>query len=79
MRYRFVIGVITAAALITSIRVYAHHSFAATYFEDKQQTIEGDIVQFLLRNPHSRSPLAHDPVKTVARQLLLGLPARRNL
>ncbi|HXP87555.1 MAG TPA: DUF6152 family protein [Bryobacteraceae bacterium] len=32
---------------------YAHHSFAATYFEDKRVTIEGELVQFLYRNPHS--------------------------
>jgi len=32
---------------------YAHHSFAATYFEDKTVKIEGDLVQFLYRNPHS--------------------------
>ena len=32
---------------------YAHHSFAATYFEDKEQTIEGEMVQFMYRNPHS--------------------------
>lgn len=31
----------------------AHHSFAATYFEDKVQKIEGNLVQFLFRNPHS--------------------------
>src|SRR4029079_13807683 len=30
-----------------------HHSFAATYFEVKTQTIEGTLVQFLFRNPHS--------------------------
>jgi hypothetical protein len=34
-------------------RAYAHHSFAATYFEDKRVTVEGDLVQFLYRNPHS--------------------------
>jgi len=33
--------------------VYAHHSFAATYLEDQSVTIEGDLVQFLFRNPHS--------------------------
>src|SRR5437868_3314651 len=33
--------------------VQAHHSFAATYFEDKVQKIEGNLVQFLYRNPHS--------------------------
>ena len=31
----------------------AHHSFAATYFEDQTMTIEGELVQFLYRNPHS--------------------------
>lgn len=31
----------------------AHHSFAATYVENESVTIEGEIVQFLLRNPHS--------------------------
>jgi hypothetical protein len=33
--------------------VSAHHSFAATYFENKTVTIEGKLVQFLYRNPHS--------------------------
>lgn len=42
-----------AAATVLGIRAYAHHSFAATYFEDKKVTIEGDLVQFLYRNPHS--------------------------
>jgi len=32
---------------------YAHHSFIATYFDDREQEIEGTVVQFLLRNPHS--------------------------
>jgi hypothetical protein len=32
---------------------FAHHSFAATYFEDKTDKIEGELVQFLFRNPHS--------------------------
>ena len=36
-----------------AIPVLAHHSFAATYFEDKVITIEGDLVQFQFRNPHS--------------------------
>ena len=31
----------------------AHHSFAATYFYDRVQKIEGKLVQFLYRNPHS--------------------------
>jgi len=42
-----------AAASFLGVRAYAHHSFAATYFEDKKVTVEGDLVQFLYRNPHS--------------------------
>ena len=36
-----------------STPLLAHHSFAATYFEDKTQTVEGDLIQFVFRNPHS--------------------------
>lgn len=42
-----------AAAVLIGIRLHAHHSFAATYLEDQEQTIEGELVQFLYRNPHS--------------------------
>jgi len=45
--------VITAGAIVSGGRALAHHSFAATYFEDKTQKIEGNLVQFLYRNPHS--------------------------
>lgn len=31
----------------------AHHSFAATYKMDQMITIQGTVVQFLFRNPHS--------------------------
>ena len=31
----------------------AHHSFAATYVESETVTIEGKMVQFSFRNPHS--------------------------
>jgi hypothetical protein len=39
--------------LALTVPLVAHHSFAATYLEEKQQTIEGDLVQFVFRNPHS--------------------------
>ena len=32
---------------------YAHHSFAATYFVDQNQKIDGTVKEFLWRNPHS--------------------------
>jgi DNA/RNA endonuclease YhcR with UshA esterase domain len=31
----------------------AHHSFPATYVVDQQVTIQGTVVQFLFRNPHT--------------------------
>jgi hypothetical protein len=34
-------------------QMFAHHSFAATYLEDQSVTIEGELVQFMYRNPHS--------------------------
>ena len=47
------IFLVLAAMLLSSLAAYAHHSFAATYYEGKQVKIEGKIVQFLFRNPHS--------------------------
>ena len=44
---------LAAAALMAVVPAYAHHSFAATYFEDRTQSVEGELVQFLFRNPHS--------------------------
>jgi hypothetical protein len=46
-------AVVVGAALSAATPLSAHHSFAATYFEDKTVTIEGDLVQFVFRNPHS--------------------------
>jgi hypothetical protein len=45
--------VLIAVAFVSGAQAYAHHSFAATYFEDKTAKIEGKLVQFLFRNPHS--------------------------
>ena len=47
------IVVLAVAMLAAGSQVLAHHSFAATYLEDQSVTIEGELVQFLLRNPHS--------------------------
>jgi hypothetical protein len=41
------------AGVVVGAPVFAHHSFAATYLEDQSVTIEGQLVQLLLRNPHS--------------------------
>ena len=50
---RTLLAALAAAAVISTVPTYAHHSFAATYFEDKTMSVEGDLVQFLFRNPHS--------------------------
>ena len=44
---------LTAALLAGTGAAYAHHSFAGTYHEEDAMTIEGQLVQFLYRNPHS--------------------------
>lgn len=44
---------LTGSALAMGAAAYAHHSFAATYFVDKEVTVEGTLTQFLFRNPHS--------------------------
>jgi hypothetical protein len=55
MKVKLIVLLIAAGMLISisGSQLLAHHSFAATYFEDKQEKVEGDLVQFLFRNPHS--------------------------
>jgi hypothetical protein len=52
-RYLVVLSLVMATAIGVGTTLYAHHSFAATYLEDQSITIEGELVQFLFRNPHS--------------------------
>jgi Family of unknown function (DUF6152) len=46
-----VAAVVLLAALDRA--AFAHHSFTATYFEDRTVTISGTVLQFQFRNPHS--------------------------
>jgi hypothetical protein len=48
-----VVAVWLAGCALFAATAYAHHSFAATYLENQSVTIEGDLVTFELRNPHS--------------------------
>jgi len=43
----------TFVLLVAAGAARAHHSFTATYFEDRTVTIEGTVLQFQFRNPHS--------------------------
>ena len=50
---RLLVVLLVAGACALGTAAYAHHSFAATYLEDQTVTVEGELVQFLFRNPHS--------------------------
>ena len=41
------------ALLIGADRVFAHHSFSATYDSNQKVEIEGVVKEFVWRNPHS--------------------------
>jgi hypothetical protein len=47
------IVLIVGIFLATGTPANAHHSFAGTYLLDQTVTIDGTIVQFDIRNPHS--------------------------
>jgi len=50
---RAALALLLGGAFMAAVPAFAHHSFAATYFEDKTITVEGKLVQFMFRNPHS--------------------------
>lgn len=50
---RYLVMLLAAGAAMAATPAVAHHSFAATYLETQSVTIEGEIVQFVFRNPHS--------------------------
>lgn len=53
MMMRRALFFVMAAVLLAGSAAYAHHSFAATYDTGKQVKLEGKLVQFVYRNPHS--------------------------
>ena len=62
---------VAVAALTVTVNAYAHHSFAATYVENQSVTIEGDLVTFELRNPHSFvNVMVKEPGGTMVRYLV---------
>src|SRR5688572_33487335 len=52
MKFRLPTLVIVAA-VVSGAAAYAHHSFAGTYIEHQVMKIEGKVVEFNIRNPHS--------------------------
>ena len=53
MRNRWLLIATAAALTALAGAAAAHHSFTATYFEDRTTEIEGKLLQFMFRNPHS--------------------------
>ena len=54
MRTRLALIIATVGIMLIGSPVSAHHSFAGTYLEDATPvTVEGTLVAFLVRNPHS--------------------------
>jgi hypothetical protein len=47
------LALLAVATVLACGAVHAHHSFAATYFVDREITIDGTLTQFMYRNPHS--------------------------
>jgi hypothetical protein len=52
MKFRLAILTI-GAAFVSGAVAYAHHSFAGSYVEHQVMKIEGKVVEFNIRNPHS--------------------------
>lgn len=57
MRKQSLIGsrvlLVLAGALVLSARLLGHHSYAEYYLEADTIEIEGDVVEFQYKNPHS--------------------------
>ena len=50
---RRVLFFMMAVTVLSGGAAYAHHSYAATYDTSKEIKLEGKLVQFVYRNPHS--------------------------
>jgi hypothetical protein len=50
---RRIFPLVLAALLLTAAAAYAHHSYAATYDVGKEVKLEGKLIQFSFKNPHS--------------------------
>lgn len=53
MKSKSLAAALLAATTLTAMPAHSHHSFAAVYDAEKEVTIEGKVVQFQYRNPHS--------------------------
>jgi uncharacterized protein DUF6152 len=42
-----------AVLMLAAVAAYGHHSYAATYDTSKEVKLQGKLIQFVFRNPHS--------------------------
>lgn len=57
MKYKILLALV-AVALVSAKAAYSHHSYAATYDTSESIRLEGRLVRFELRSPHSYIHLA---------------------
>ena len=50
---RTMLLLVVGVALTASTATFAHHSYSATYDVAREVTLEGKLLQFVYRNPHS--------------------------
>ena len=65
---RTILSLAAASAILAGSAAYAHHSYAATYDVTHEIKLEGKIVQFVYRNPHSFVHVAANDEKGVAQR-----------
>jgi hypothetical protein len=53
MKRRVLLVITGIVVLAAADRVFAHHSFSATYDSSKKVEIQGAVKEFVWRNPHS--------------------------
>jgi hypothetical protein len=53
MRLSITLSALGALGLLSTVQVSAHHSYAATYDTSKTVQLEGELVRFEFRSPHS--------------------------
>jgi hypothetical protein len=53
MKRNLILSVVAAGVLVFALAAYGHHSIGATYDGNKEVKLEGKLVQFDFRNPHS--------------------------
>jgi hypothetical protein len=65
---RKVFLLVAAAWLVVGTAASAHHSYSATYDTSQKITLEGKLVQFVFKNPHSFVTIMAPDTKGVERR-----------